>query len=310
MLLLGAALLCGGLGQACAHRGETPEVAATPGAASTQTDGAAAASPQQTGGVPDLSAMSEGGRRELETVLSDEFCYCGCPHTLGACLEQHPDCNHAKRMFRLAASDAAQGVPAVETIVNLQRYYASFRAPRAELNVDPRQCRGPESAPVQVVAFSDFECPYCAAAAPMLEALAAAHADEVRLCVVPFPIQSHPNAIPAGQAALYARDQGKYWQMHDALFAHQRELSPATLVRLGKEIGLDEKALGAVLASEQYTGELKANLELGRQAGVSATPMVYFNGRKLSLPLGPQVLTHTLGDELEWRAHHGAWQAD
>ncbi|MEN9796308.1 MAG: hypothetical protein RL653_4, partial [Pseudomonadota bacterium] len=112
---------------------------------------AAARAPAQAPAVPespeavldslswlDAKALPPAARKELATVLSDEFCYCGCPHSLGACLKTH-DCRHAKRMTLLAAADAAAGIPAVETIVSLGQYYQGFTKKRAEFKVDPRQ---------------------------------------------------------------------------------------------------------------------------------------------------------------------------
>lgn len=315
LLLFAVTVLIGWPQVGCAHRAteperEVPSAGVASGQEQKDAHAAHASGAESKGPLAALASLPEPARRELETVLSDEFCYCGCPHTLGACLKEHSGCKHGQRMFRLAAAQSLQGVPAVETIVSLQRYYAGFRDPRAALEVDPRQCRGPKNAPVQVVEFSDFECPYCGAARPMLEAFAAAHEKDVRFCVVPFPIVSHPNAIPAGQAALHAREKGRFWEMHEALFEHQLELSPAKIVELGESVGLNAAELETVLQSEQYVEELRTNLELGRKAGLTATPTVYFNGRQLTLPLSSAVLTHTLEDELEWRAHDGAWQAD
>jgi protein-disulfide isomerase len=255
----------------------------------------------------DFSSLSAPAQRELRTVFSDEFCYCGCPHTLGACLKEHPDCRHARRMAGLAAQLAEQGAPATEIIVLLSRYYLSFRE-RAELPVDSRMCVGPADAKVTVVEFSDFECPFCAAAAPVLEAFAKKH-PEVRLCHLPFPLQSHPNALPAAQAALFAREHGRFWEMHHALFEHSGALSRQTILELGEKIGLPRAGLARALDEGAYQDEIRASRELGRRAGVDSTPSIFVNGRKLLLGLGPGTLKHTVEDELEWQAHRG-WAKD
>ncbi|MCE9667918.1 thioredoxin domain-containing protein [Myxococcus stipitatus] len=264
-------------------------------------------------GIPgmDFSSLSPAARRELATVLSDEFCYCGCPHTLGACLKSHTNCRHAKRMTQVAARMVAEGTPATEVIVSLSQYYGGFREQRAQFKVDERMCMGNASAPVTVVEFSDFECPYCAKARPILEGFARKNASQVRFCYLPFPLSNHVNAIPAAQAALWARDQGKFWQMHDALFEHQENLKPEAIVALAKSLGMDGARLEAVLRSDTYKSELEGFRGQGRAAGLSGTPSVYFNGRSVDLSfLQEELLNHSLQDELEWVSNKNAWAAD
>jgi protein-disulfide isomerase len=256
----------------------------------------------------DLRALTPAARKELATVLSDEFCYCGCPHALGACLKTHT-CRHARRMTLLAAADAAQGVPAVETIVSLGNYYRGFSQKRAAFQVDGRQCMGPADAPVTLVEFSDFECPFCNAARPMLKQLLAGAKGKVRLCYAPFPLSSHPNGVPAANAVLFARDAGKFWEMHDALFDHQAELSPARIQELGKELGLDARGLARAMAEGKYKAEIDGSRQAGLGAGVDATPSLYVNGRKHVLPFDLATLAHSVEDELEWTEHKG-WGPD
>ena len=261
----------------------------------------------------DFSSLSPAAQKELASVFTDEFCPCGCPHTVGACLKTHPGCRHARRMALLAAPQAAAGISGTEIILELSQYHQSFRDSRVALRVDERMCRGAEAkdAKVTVVAFSDFECPYCGYARPLLEKLVQGHAAKgLRLCHAPFPLQGHPNALPAGQAVLFARDHGKFWQMHDLLFENQAVLTPGLIRQLAARIGLSSAELGKVLDSKRYLDELAAWKEAGRVAGVEATPALYFNGRKFTLPLDEETLAHTAGDELEWIANQGAWAAD
>nr|WP_225937159.1 thioredoxin domain-containing protein [Myxococcus sp. RHSTA-1-4] len=290
---------------------------AAPQAAPTPPPAAATAAPTDPAavlsGIPgmDFSSLSPVARRELATVMSDEFCYCGCPHTLGACVKQHTGCRHGKRMARLAARMVSDGSPATEVIVSLSQYYAAFRQPRAQFKVDERMCTGSAGAPVTVVEFSDFECPYCAKARPVLEAFARKNAQQVRFCYLPFPLSNHANAVPAAQAALWARDQGKFWQMHDALFEHQENLKPEALPALARGLGLDGDKLAAVLKSDAYKQELEGFRNQGRAAGITGTPSVYFNGRPVDLAfIQEELLTHSLEDEVEWRTNNNAWASD
>ncbi|MDY7230510.1 DsbA family protein [Hyalangium rubrum] len=303
---------------------KNPEVAPADKAGAAPTPTAAPTTPAQPpakapaaaegnplAGIPgmDFSALPPTAQRELATVFSDEFCYCGCPHTLGACLKQHTGCRHAKRMARLSAMSVADGMPATEVIVSLSRYYATFRERRVELKVDPRMCMGDANAPVTLAEFSDFECPFCAKARPILEDFAKKN-PQVRFCYLPFPLPGHANAIPAGQAALWARDQGKFWEMHDALFMNQQNLSPAALPALAEKIGLSGAKLQEVLKAGTYVQELESFKAMGRAANISGTPALFFNGRTYSLGLEPEQLAHSVEDEIEWRTHNNAWGAD
>ncbi len=256
----------------------------------------------------DFSSLPAPAQKELATVFTDEFCHCGCPHTLLACLKQHQGCRHARRMALLGAAQAAAGLPASEIIVSLGRYYQSFGEKRHAFKVDERMCMGPPDAKVTLVEFSDFECPFCAAARPLLEGFAKSR-PEVRLCYLPFPLSGHPNAVPASLAALFARDHGKFWPMHDRLFEQQMSLSLQTYKQLASQLSLDGKALEKALESKKHVDELNAFKEQGRAAGVDATPAVFVNGRKLELPLDEESLRHTVEDELEWMQQSG-WQAD
>ena len=263
-------------------------------------------------GIPgmDFSSLPPAAQRELSTILSDEFCYCGCPHTLGACLKQHTTCRHAKRMARLAASAVAEGAAASEVIVVMSQYYASFREERVNLKVDPRMCMGDAAAPVTVAEFADFECPHCFHARPLLDELAKKNASKVRLCFLPFPLGNHPNSVPAAQAALWARDQGKFWEMHEALFTHQENLSAPAMAELANKLGLPGAKLQEVLKTEAYKQELEGFRAQGRAANISGTPAIFYNGRSYKLGLTDDQLLQSLEDELEWRGNNNAWAAD
>ncbi|MFL5358631.1 DsbA family protein [Archangium sp.] len=297
---------------------EPPKPAAPRPAAPAPATPPPAAAPSSGGsvlsGIPgmDFSALPPAAQRELSSVLTDEFCYCGCPHTLGQCLKGHTTCQHGKRMARLAAQRAAEGVAASDIIVALSEYYSSFRAPRQTLQVDPRMCMGDPKAPVTMVEFFDFECPYCGKFRPVVEGFAKKNPSKVRFCAVPFPLPMHPNALPAGQAAMWARDQGKYWEMHDALFENAQSLSTANIVALANKLGLKGADLQKALQAGTYAQELEKYKAMGNAANIHGTPSLFFNGRLFVTELGLNegVLTHTLEDETEWQANHNAWAAD
>jgi len=257
----------------------------------------------------DFSGLPAPLQKELAAVLSDEFCHCGCPHTVGACLRMHTDCSHAKRMTQLALSFIREGAQGGETIVALSKYYQGFRSPRSQFKADPRMCVGPQDARVSVIEFSDFECPHCAFARPILEAFAKKN-PKVRFCSLPYPLPGHANALRAAQAALFARDHGKFWQVHDAIFENQMSLSPALLRQLVVDAGLDGAAFDKSVAKEGYMAEIDAFKAAAKTAGVDSTPSIFINGRRLTLPLSEEVLVHAVADEEEWLSNNNAWGKD
>ncbi|MBL8951648.1 MAG: thioredoxin domain-containing protein [Myxococcaceae bacterium] len=261
-------------------------------------------------GLPglDFSKLGAPAQKELATVFTDEFDYCGRPLTLAASLKKGDSCRHTKRMASLAASYANEGQPAQEIINQLAKYNTSFNHKRNTFKIDERTCKGAKDAKVTVVEFADFECPYCNAARPMMSELA--KRPGVRVCYAAFPLSAHPNSVPAGQAALFARDAGKFWQMHDLLFENQMGLSEAAIKGFAKQLGLDADALGKAMAAGKYKDELEATKEAGKNAGVDSTPSVYVNGRKLTLGISMDSLSATVDDELDWVQGSGAWASN
>jgi|APLak6261675434_1056106.scaffolds.fasta_scaffold03210_2 protein-disulfide isomerase len=257
----------------------------------------------------DFGRLPAPAKKELAALLTDEFDYCGRPLTLLASLKKGDACKHTRRLVGYGASLAAEGAPASEIIVQLSKYNQGFNKGRATFKPDERQCMGAKDAKVTLVEFSDFECPYCAAARPILEEYVKGKPN-VRLCWMAFPLSQHPNATIAGQAALFARDAGKFWQMHDALFDNQLSLSEDFIKQLVTKLGLDGKAFDKATAAKKYVDELEASREAGKKAGVDSTPSIYVNGRKYTLGLNTESLSLAIDDELDWLTGNSAWPSN
>jgi protein-disulfide isomerase len=257
----------------------------------------------------DFNRLSSPAKKELAAVLTDEFDYCGRPLTLLASLKKGDACKHTRRLVGLAATMAADGSASNEIIVQLSKYNQGFNKARATFKPDERLCLGKSEAKVTLVEFSDFECPFCAAARPILEDFVKSR-PQVRLCWSPFPLQQHPNATIAGQAALFARDAGKFWAVHDALFDNQLSISEGFIKQLLTKQGLDLKAFDKAVAAKKYVDELEASKEVGKKAGVESTPSIYFNGRKYGLGLNAELLALAVDDELDWLTGNSAWPSN
>ncbi len=141
---------------------------------------------------------------------------------------------------------------------------------------------GDRDAPVTVLEYGDFECPYCAAAAPVLQALVDESGGGVRLVFRNWPLPDvHPYALTAALAAEAAADQGRYWEMHHRLFRAQGRLADADLLRYAEELGLDTAQVVGE-AAQPYGDKVEADFATGVQIGVPGTPTVFVDGQLFS----------------------------
>ena len=140
---------------------------------------------------------------------------------------------------------------------------------------------GPKNAKVTVVEWSDFQCPFCSRVEPTLQQLRTEYGSKVKFVWKNQPLPFHPNAMPAAEAAMAAGEQGKFWEMHDKLFQHQTELSPALYDQLAKEIGLNMDKFHASIEAHRNAATIQADMAAGAQVGAQGTPTFFINGRKL-----------------------------
>lgn len=150
------------------------------------------------------------------------------------------------------------------------------------LPVEGSPVRGPAEAPITIVEFADYQCPYCARSEALIEEALKAYPDQARFVFKHFPLtSSHPQALPAALAAVAAQRQGKFWEMHALLFANQRALAPEQLEEYARRLGLDMDRFRADMAAEDVKAQVEADRRLARRAGVRGTPTVFVNGRLL-----------------------------
>jgi protein-disulfide isomerase len=142
---------------------------------------------------------------------------------------------------------------------------------------------GPEDAPVTIVEFSDFQCPYCQVwYEQVFTQLMADYPDQIRFVYRDFPlIQIHPGAQPAAEAAECANDQDKYWDFHDAIFSGQYEFSRDGFLKIAADLGLNTTTFASCIDSGKYADEVLGDLQDGINMGVQSTPTFYINGFKV-----------------------------
>jgi protein-disulfide isomerase len=207
-----------------------------------------------------------------------------------------------------ARKQIADGMRRVRTQQRREAYMAELRAkhkvkiliqpPRANLNLANEPARGPAQAPVTVVVFSDFQCPYCSRVGPMLEQVQKRYGASMRHVFRNFPLGMHKEAPKAAEAGLCANEQGKFWEMHDKMFANQRSLQVPELKRYATELGLDAEKFAQCLDSGRFEAKWKADMQEGSTFGVSGTPTLFVNGRLLSSGANPDALSQVIDQEL------------
>jgi protein-disulfide isomerase len=170
---------------------------------------------------------------------------------------------------------------------------------RVSLSADGGPFKGPANAPVTIVEFSDFHCPFCRRVVPTLDQLANKYGNKIRLVFRDFPIESlHPGATKAHEAARCADEQGKFWAYHDKLFAGPPKSSPEIFKSLAVELGLDANNFANCVDSGKYSAAIKKDVEEGTRLGVTGTPAFFINGRMISGAQPLETFTRIIDDEL------------
>jgi protein-disulfide isomerase len=141
--------------------------------------------------------------------------------------------------------------------------------------------QGPEDAPVTLVQYGDYECPYCGAAYPIIKEVQARMGERLRFVFRNFPITtSHPHAERAAEAAEAADAQGKFWEMHDLLYENQKHLLDQDLDAYAERLGLDTELFDKELAEHVHTERIHEDFMSGVRSGVNGTPTFYINGKR------------------------------
>jgi protein-disulfide isomerase len=154
-----------------------------------------------------------------------------------------------------------------------------LRPPKTDVAYDTARLRGNPEAPVTIVEFSDFQCPYCRTVQLTLTTLLSKYGGRVKLAFRDFPLRRlHPQAQKAAEASRCAAEQGKYWEYHDLLFANPSALDTESLSEHARTLGLNGKQFDSCLAGSKYAAKIERDLAEGRAAGVSGTPGFFVNG--------------------------------
>jgi protein-disulfide isomerase len=170
--------------------------------------------------------------------------------------------------------------------------------PRMKVATTNAPSKGPSGAPIVMIEFSDFQCPYCLRAHATVDQVLAKYGDRIHFVYRHFPLPGHPNARPAAEASACAAEQGKFWPYHDRLFAQPARLSETDLKQHAAELGLDSTKFSTCFETHKNKSVVDEDVREADEAGVNATPTFFINGRMVSGALPLESFERIIDDEL------------
>lgn len=171
--------------------------------------------------------------------------------------------------------------------------------PRQHIEILPEDpVRGRDDAPLELIEFSDFDCPYCKRATETIARLMEQFEGQIRFIYKDYPLPSHPNAFKAAEAGNCAHEQGRFWELHDTMFASQGALDVESLKGYAEELGLDGGAFEECLDSGRHSATVDRDMRAGFRYGVSSTPTLFLNGRTILGAVPYETFVEIIREEL------------
>ena len=262
----------------------------------------ASAARAESGGEPidrldgvDVSELTDAEHELWVGLINEQLSPCGEPISVARCSSERHACSACMSAARYLTRLVMEGYDRA----TIELHYAGrfSKGAKTEISTDGAPVRGAPMAPVTIVEFSDFQCPYCGAAHAELGRLLGEFEGQVKLVFKHFPLGGHERAMPAARAAQAAAAQGKFWEMHDLLFEHQSALEDADLERYARELGLDIDRFKSDMSAPTTQERIDSDRSEGERLMVRGTPTMYVDGRLLREP--PKALLAYLREELE-----------
>jgi 2-hydroxychromene-2-carboxylate isomerase len=243
----------------------------------------------------DTSQLTDAEKSLWSDLINDQLSPCGDPVSIAKCANEKSKCGACVTAARYLARLVMEGYDRTTLVEHYRTRFGS--KDKAALPLDDSPSRGAPMAKVTLVEFSDFQCPHCAAAHPELMRVLREFDGRVRLVYKYFPLSNHTRAVAAAQAAEAARAQGKFWEMHDLLFEHQRELEEPDILKYAAQLGLDMERFTRDLNAEVTVKRVEADKALGQKLGIEATPSFFVDARPFRE--SPRNLAAYIREELE-----------
>ena len=251
----------------------------------------------------DFTSLNPDQKQLALKLLREHDCTCECGMKAAECRVVDPNCSYSKGLAAIAVDAIRAGKSPTDIAKALDEAPHMHRPKLLEDPVDVPSngspARGPSNARITLVEFSDFECPYCSLAAAELKSVFTAYPKDVRVIFKQFPLSMHPNAPLAAAASLAANDQGKFWEMHDKLFANFKQLSREHIFAWAQQMGLDMARFTHDVDSGKYKAIIDRDVRDGENLSVYGTPSFFINGKRYNGAFALETVKPILDAELK-----------
>jgi protein-disulfide isomerase len=253
----------------------------------------------------DFTGLTPARKTTALKALRTMGCTCGCDMKVAECRVKDPNCAYSKNLSAtiVEAVKAGKGSADAIEVAKASKYGKQVEH---KLLDDPVKIEttgapsmGPANARITLVEFSDFQCPYCSKASLQIAEILKAYPNDVKLIFKQYPLDNHPQAMISAQASLAAYNQGKFWQLHDLMFANRTKLSPGAIHFWAESLKIDMKKFDADLQSPTVKKQVLRDLEDGEKAGVEGTPTVYIDGQRYNGDLDLAKIKPVIDGELK-----------
>jgi protein-disulfide isomerase len=253
----------------------------------------------------DFTGLTAAKKTSALHALRNFDCSCGCSMKVAECRVKDPNCSYSRGLSTMIVDAIKAGKSEADAVAEAKA--SKLGQPHeSKLLDDPvpiptlgSPSTGPANARVVLVEFSDFQCPYCVKAVEKINAVLKAYPNDVRLIFKQYPLETHPQASISAAAALAAHNQGKFWQMHDILFANRTQLSRQNILAWASRIGLDMKRFSTDLDSDTTKKAVIKDTQDGDKAGVEGTPTVFIDGQRYNGELALDAIKPVIEAELK-----------
>jgi len=253
----------------------------------------------------DLGGLNVLQKNRVLHAMRTGDCTCTCGMKIAECRIKDPGCSFSRGLSATLIESIKKGKSEAAAMADAKESKFGHR-PEPKLLDDAvaiptfgAPVTGPQNARVTLVEFSDFQCPYCWKGAEKIAAILKAYPNDVKLIFKQFPLDSHSQAQISAQAALAAQQQGKFWQLHDLMFANRTTLSRKNILGWAAGLGIDMKRFEADLDSEAVKKTVAHDIADGDKAGVEGTPTVFINGQRYNGELALDAIRPVIDAEIK-----------